>query len=632
MISFLSLFLVLNCISLQISFSLDFSQTKICPGNMLCTLDCVNCNLCSPASCSLSNNCYCPSKNIPGNIPLSQTPQFFFFTFDDSVHELTPWGLSSKIEFWRQNSSLKDKNNCPMRPTIYTMNIFTDFAYVAYLDKIGEVSLHSTTHTTSFQTSERKWRNELFTDYTDIAELAQVIPKGSRAPYLETNDHYFKVLKELGIKYDASSVYYATAYNPGDPSKQLNWWPFTLDFGYPEASIGYTSALDLTKRVPGMWEFPMIGYQYPDGTTTYEIMDYTISPTFVADFKRDFEKNYATNRAPLGFYFHSYYFINSDYTADDPQKLNVFAELLQWVMQHDNVLYATPQRVINWMKNPKPFSETILTPDFACASPNLTTASPCNAGVSKKTCTNTGLKWNTCYDQCYSGSYSYSICGDKCPNNRPDIDAIWKYEGGKKKAFPIDPRFFDPTTPESNQNYYRWTGKVTITDPINGTWNSNTGLFGLNGWFCSNIIITNENTQEGANGLILTVDSCSANSEFTSIYGHSYEFFNSTKFSGFRMIGKNIQIMRYVAITEASFCMSVNKNGQNSFKMNQLSAGVDLYNQTLRCDLSGQNSCVVKCGNKIIDSGETATNCPVDQSRTCPTSRRLLWERNLDEK
>lgn len=81
--------------------------------------------------------------------------------------------------------------------------------------------------------------------------------------------------------------------------------------------------------------------------------------------------------------------------------------------------------------------------------------------------------------------------------------------------------------------------------------------------------------------------------------------------------------MKYTAITAASFCMAVNENGVDSFDMSYLKAGVDLFNQTLTCDLEGNNPCQVRCGNKILDSGESSTNCPVDVQRTCPRSRLL---------
>ena len=485
--SFFSLF-ILVLISFQASFALDFSQTAMCDGNVLCTKDCLKCNLCNATTCSLPN-CYCASKNIPGGISLADTPQFFSITFDDSVHETTAWSLLSKINVWRNNArySLVDSNGCKVRPTIYAMGHFSDFGFISYLNNIGEISIHSTTHTTSFYTTYRKFKNELTTCYNDIAELAQIIPKGSRAPYLETNDDYFQVLKELGISYDSSSVYFARSYN-SLAANQRNWWPFTLDFGYPEASIGYTSALQLKNRIPGIWAVPMIGFQYADGTE-YEIMDYTISPTFLADFKRDFDLNYNTNRAPTGLYFHASYFMNDDLTADDTTKLELYADLINWVVtQHDHVLFATPQRVINWMKNPKTLANTKLMTDFQCPVDNI--AQPCAPGVPKTSCTITGLPWNTCQDECPDGTYTFNICGDQCPNKMPDIDTNWAYTGGKTRVYPAPTLYFDPTTPQTNSGYFTWKGTAYFDTPFNSVgYKPSTGTFTKNGYFCANIII-----------------------------------------------------------------------------------------------------------------------------------------------
>lgn len=605
----------------QFNFALDFSNTAICEGNMLCTKDCTNCNLCNATTCSIDSNCFCPTKIIPGNIPLADAPQFFSFTIDDSMHEGTPFSIISKLNYWLNDATLIDRNNCKMKPTIFAMNPWSDFGIFSYLDKIGEVSVHATTHTTSYASTYRKWKNELSTCYNDIAELSQITPKGSRAPYLEYNDDYFKVLKELGLSYDSSSVYFARSYNPNNPAAQTNWYPFTLDFGYPEASIGYTAGV-LTKRVPGIWEFPMIGFQYTDGTE-YEIMDYTISSTFLEDFKRDFDKNYNSNRAPFGLYFHAAYFMKDDLTGDDPAKLKIYADLLRWVMtNHTNVLYATPQRIIKWMKNPKNFAQTKLMQEFQCPSATITTENPCNSGVAKTECKITNIPWNTCQDQCPGGTYTFNICGDQCPNKLSDIDVTWAYQGGKARTYIQDPTYFDPTTPASNAKYYHFPGTVTIEDPINGTYNLNTGLFGINGKFCSNIIVSNPSQIEGANGFILTIDGCTLNSKLTSTYGYPIETYVNGKFSGFRMIGKNVEFMRVTDTTVGTICMDVNKNVKNTFKLSSLKAGVDLYNQTLTCDLgSTTNPCTIFCGNKVKNSGETTTNCPVDtSSRTCPTA------------
>ena len=66
----------------------------------------------------------------------------------------------------------------------------------------------------------------------DLKELGTIHNiYGIRAPYLETNDDYYKVTKELGMLYNSSTSYYVKAWNIGSPaSERRNWWPFTLDY------------------------------------------------------------------------------------------------------------------------------------------------------------------------------------------------------------------------------------------------------------------------------------------------------------------------------------------------------------------------------------------------------------------
>ncbi len=537
---------------------------------------------------------------------MTQTPQFISLTFDDSAHEFTEFSIKTKLDYWMKNEALKDKNNCPIKPTVFTMNHFSDFAFISYIDKIGQIAIHSTTHTTDFNSNYRKWKNEMTTCYNDIVELAQIKPKGARSPYLESSDNYFNVLKELGINHDSSAVYFARSYNKENIKNQENPWPFTLGFLFPEVSIGYSSTLDLKERHPGIWELPMIGFHYANGEE-YEIMDYTISNTFLEDFKRDFELNYNSNRAPIGLYFHPSYFINADFTADDTEKLAIYSDLLKWVMSHENVLYATPERIINWMRNPKPFAETKLMNEFQCPDVSFFELNPCNKGVSKKDCKLTNLLWHTCQDQCKDGIFQFNICGDQCPNKLPDIDVAWSYDGGKARTLPAPVQYFDPVNVVSNANFFHFYGVVTIEDPINGTYNAATGLFGQNGHFCSNIVLENTSGDKGVNAFILTISGVPSTAKITSIDGNKASLISG----GFRMIGKNVQIMRNTAQTVGRFCMNVNINSANTFKLSNLKAGVDFYDQTLTCGTSAA-PCSVFCGNKKVNTGETKANCPID--------------------
>ena len=136
---------------------------------------------------------------------------------------------------------------------------------MAYYEKIGTLGIHSVTHTTDLYSPLKKWQNELLTDWADIMELAHVNNiYGSRCPYLECNDGYYQTLKQIGILFDSSSSYYPVQSNPGlSPSVQRNYWPFTLDFGFPnDPQMEYSTGGVITTTYPGIWEVPMTGYQY----------------------------------------------------------------------------------------------------------------------------------------------------------------------------------------------------------------------------------------------------------------------------------------------------------------------------------------------------------------------------------
>ena len=118
---FFSLLFILMVYKGSADTTFNFSGTTSIEGTM-CTKDGLNCTLCNQYNCLLSNNCFCPSKNIPHNIPLNQTPQFVFFTFDDAVTENSTYSSFWIIDALRNsNPPIKDANNCTFRPTFFIM-------------------------------------------------------------------------------------------------------------------------------------------------------------------------------------------------------------------------------------------------------------------------------------------------------------------------------------------------------------------------------------------------------------------------------------------------------------------------------------------------------------------------------
>ena len=405
--------------------SIDLSTLKLCEGQ-LCTPDCSNCNLCDPNVCKPENNCQCYSQEIPGNLPLDDTPQFFFLTFDDILEKDTLYDISKTLDPLIKDATIKDGLGCAVRPTFYVQSLGCQFALAALYEKKygGEIALHSVTHTTSATTSDATWKVEIGQSYSDIRDLSSVNNiYGFRAPYLEVNEYYYKYLSQNKILYDSSSSYYGASWRKDRPAAdQRNYWPFTLDYGFPDIGYCYSAVSCPTKSFPGIWEITMIGYVNSQGKE-YVIMDYdyTTIETFVADVKAQVQKNYNSNRAPMGLYFHSLFFLNKDETAFDPNKYTFLQTVLKMLSAtFPKLVFTTPARVINWMKNPKKFSELQTSSDFTCV-PRV------NSWVLENSC-NDNKPVSTCSG---SGDYlSYLICGAYCPNSFPNYGVNWDYSGG----------------------------------------------------------------------------------------------------------------------------------------------------------------------------------------------------------
>ena len=84
-------------------------------------------------------------------------------------------------------------------------------------------------------------------------------------------------------------------------------------------------------------------------------MDYDISNNATAfkDMQINFDYNYynTSNRAPLGYYFHTSAFLDGN-GVPMPSAITFYQNFFRWVVtNHTNVLFATEDRVINWMKN-----------------------------------------------------------------------------------------------------------------------------------------------------------------------------------------------------------------------------------------------------------------------------------------
>ena len=106
---------------------------------------------------------------------------------------------------------------------------------VYLFDKMGEIGLHTVTHTTAKESVENVWDNELKFNIDLIKQYSGITSiESSRAPFLAYSDNDFQSLLHLDIHID-SSVLTVPYTSSGVPSQR--YWPYTLDFGLPDQTI-----------------------------------------------------------------------------------------------------------------------------------------------------------------------------------------------------------------------------------------------------------------------------------------------------------------------------------------------------------------------------------------------------------
>ena len=120
----------------------------------------------------------------------------------------------------------------------------------------------------------------------------------------------------------------------------------------------------LNQGYPGLWEFPMPKYQNSKNEE-YVSIDPVITNTSLDDFKKGFDLSYNLNRVPRGIYVHYNGFtVNHSYLDFDQNIANFYKNYLEWVVQHPNVLFATENMVIEWMKKSTAFFFDKKSPSF----------------------------------------------------------------------------------------------------------------------------------------------------------------------------------------------------------------------------------------------------------------------------
>ncbi|XP_077547861.1 chitin deacetylase 8-like [Haemaphysalis longicornis] len=317
---------------------------------------------CNPSKCRPEDNCFCMSRQPPGNLSVEEMPQLVMLTFDDHVN-------AENMDFYRQllapGKRKNRANGCNMVTTFFVSTVYTDFSFVHELHSTGnEIALHSITHRynyTYWKTLDAAgWEAELLggrdilRDYALIPEEDMV---GARAPFLEpgTGDSHV-VMQEHGLLYDSS-----VTVNYMEELDKLRVYPYTLDHGLQTLCV-ITPCLEGTYK--GLWTVPLNGYYR---TVQDDPGSLVQSPCAMADscdpqpltqtetfghLRSNFELYYHYNKAPSPIFIHEVW-------LHEPERARGFLAFIDWLLTKDDVFFVTVEEVVRFMKNPKPLKQYV---------------------------------------------------------------------------------------------------------------------------------------------------------------------------------------------------------------------------------------------------------------------------------
>lgn len=333
---------------------------------------------CDPTVCK-APSCFCSSKTFAG-IPLADTPQFFMFTFDDSIQQRTLSVVNQLL------GNRKNPNGCPLRTTYYVSIQYTNMSMVTEWYASGhEVADHTMTHVGQPPENELTGCKAALNRF---AGLPNAKISGFRAPFLNFSAETFNTIAKLGFQYDSS----VTAL------KEDASWPYTLDYGLNhDCYLGFCDSV----KHPGFWEIPMSAII--DDAGTPHLMDPYLDNTTenVQKWMQDnFNYHLQNGKTPFGLYIHPVQLDNSSFpNRDTAGMIKMLETFLDWALAQPNVWFVTSQQLIQWMQNPVPASQLKDYAPFKCQAPKID-KKICNgltdAGL-LETCSFQNGTWNTCY-------------------------------------------------------------------------------------------------------------------------------------------------------------------------------------------------------------------------------------------
>ncbi|XP_014667687.1 PREDICTED: uncharacterized protein LOC106809204 isoform X2 [Priapulus caudatus] len=330
----------------------------------------INCrNVCNNYTCVLPD-CACMGTATPNNMPTSMIPQIVTLTFEGGIRQQDYDIVYNRI----LRRGRKNPNGCAISATFFVSHEYTDYVAVKSLYYDGhEMAAHSISkrfpESWWRKASYKEWEQEIAEERIMLNKLGDVNfmdVRGMRAPFLQVGGNtQFQMLHNNRFLYDSSM-----------PVAESNppLWPFTLDIPSGHRCIRSPCP---TKRFPGLWEVPLVFLEGDDGLPCATLDGCSMPRTktgLIRVLKHNFERHYASNRAPLMLSLSSRWFTGLYADA----RLAAMEEFLDELATKDDVWLLTVSEMIAWIRNPAKLEMMMrnATTPWAC---DRTRPEPCSS-------------------------------------------------------------------------------------------------------------------------------------------------------------------------------------------------------------------------------------------------------------
>jgi hypothetical protein len=264
---------------------------------------------CDLSQCQLPD-CFCSpdGTRIPGSLEPIQVPQMITITFNGAIN-------SDNIGVFQQvfNGERVNPNGCSLKGSFYVSHKYSNYSAVQELHRRGhEIGVFSVTN----KNDPEYWTEGTYDDWlAEMAGARLIIERfanitdgsviGVRAPYLRVGGNkQFEMMADQFFVYDTS----ITA-----PLSRVPIWPYTLYYRMPHKCHG--NAQRCPSRSHPVWEMvineldrrddPDFDESLPGCHLVSTCSNIQSPEQFGRMLRHNFNRHYATNRAPLGLHFHA---------------------------------------------------------------------------------------------------------------------------------------------------------------------------------------------------------------------------------------------------------------------------------------------------------------------------------------